>query len=226
MPLARAVLCARRFLCFARRQKSDPGKSSGTDDCCSTRRTLISAEIKSEPRFQGTEHEAGYPGVCDYKQLNVHRNATQDSRNWCLLGSRYMQDAAVPGKHAQFGCMENWAMLTTAYSWHANVMLLQTPTAAISTQYHGCEPQRWSNILWGAAGGCKIYVLLKIRASKGKWKHKTKIVRIGLRSLNFLWGRGLGSVAGPQGKEEVVGGLALPLTCCHTFGNSFSFTMG
>lgn len=34
----------------------------------------------------------------------------QDSRNGCLLGSRHMQDAAVPGKHAQAGCMENWAM--------------------------------------------------------------------------------------------------------------------
>lgn len=124
-----------------------------------------------------------------------------------------MQDAAVPGKHAQFGCMENWAMLRTAYSWHANVTLLQIPTAVISTQYHGHEPQRWNNILWGAAGCCKICVLLKIRASKGKWKHKTKIVRIGLRSLSLLWGRRPGSVAGPWGKEEVAGGLALPLTC-------------
>lgn len=131
-----------------------------------------------------------------------------------------MQDAAAPGKRAHTGCMENWAMLRTAYSWHANVKLLQTPTAVISTQYHGHESQRWSNILWGAAGCCKIYVLLKITASKGRWKHKTKIVRIGLRTLNFPWGRRPGSVAGPWGEEEAAGGLALPLTCCHTFGNS------
>lgn len=51
MPLARAVLCAGRFPCFARRQKSDPGKSSGRDDCCSTREILISAVIKGKPRF-------------------------------------------------------------------------------------------------------------------------------------------------------------------------------
>lgn len=121
-----------------------------------------------------------------------------------------MQDAAVPGKHAHTGCVENWAMLRTAYSWHANVKLLETPTAVISTLYHGHESQRWSNVLWGAAGCCKIYVLLKIRA-----KHKTKIVRIGLRTLNFLWGRRPGSVAGPRAEEEAAGGLALPLTCCH-----------
>lgn len=98
---------------------------------------------------------------------------------------------------------------------------LQIPTAVISTQCHGHEPQRWSNILWGAAGCCKTYVLLKIRASKGRWKHKPKIVRIGLRTLDFLWGRRPGSVAGPWGKEEVAGGLAVSLTCCHAFGNSF-----
>lgn len=51
MPLARAVLCARRFPCSACRQKSDPGKSPGRDDCCSTRKTLISAVIKSKSRF-------------------------------------------------------------------------------------------------------------------------------------------------------------------------------
>lgn len=31
---------------------------------------------------------------------------------------------------------------------------LQTPTAVISTQYHGHKPQRWNNILWGAARCC------------------------------------------------------------------------
>lgn len=51
MPLARAVLCAGRRPCFVHRQKSDPGRSSGRDDCCSTRKTLISAVIKSKPRF-------------------------------------------------------------------------------------------------------------------------------------------------------------------------------
>lgn len=95
---------------------------------------------------------------------------------------------------------------------------LQTPTAVISIQYHGHEPQRWNNILWGAAGCCKVCVLLKIRASEGRWKHKTKIARIALRTLNFLWGRRPGSVASTWGEEA--GGLALLLTCCHTFGNS------
>lgn len=95
---------------------------------------------------------------------------------------------------------------------------LQTPTAVISKHYHGHEPQRWNNILWGAAGHCKICVLLNIRASKGRWKHKTKIARIALRSLNFLWGRRPGNVASTWGEEA--GGLALPLTCRHTFGNS------
>lgn len=95
---------------------------------------------------------------------------------------------------------------------------LQTPTAVISTQYHGHEPQRWNNVLWGAAGCCKICVFLKIRASKERWKQKTKIARIALRTLNFLWGRRPGNVACTQGKEA--GGLALPLTCRHTFGNS------
>lgn len=55
-------------------------------------------------------------------------------------------------------------------------------------------------------------VLLKIRASKGRWKHKTKIVRICLRTLDFLWGRRPGSVAGPWGKVEMAGRLAVPLT--------------
>lgn len=83
---------------------------------------------------------------------------------------------------------------------------LQTPTAVISTLYHGHEPHRWNNILWGAAGCCKICVLLKIRASKGRWKHKTKIARIALRTPNFLWGRRPGNVASTWGEEA--GGLA------------------
>lgn len=98
---------------------------------------------------------------------------------------------------------------------------LQTPTAVISTQYHDHEPQRWNNILWGAAGCCKIRMLPKIRASKGRWKHKIKIARIALRTLNFLWGRRPDNVATTWGEEA--GGLALPLTCRHTFGNPLSF---
>lgn len=97
---------------------------------------------------------------------------------------------------------------------------LQTPTAVISTHYHGHEPQRWNNTLWGAAGCCEMYMLLKIRASKGRWKHKTEIARICLRPLSFLWGRRPDNVASTWGEEA--GGLALPLTCSHTFGNPLS----
>lgn len=218
LPLAWAVLSAGRFPCSAGVQTADPGNGSGRDDCYSTRKTLLFAVIKSKPRFPRKLFIQVFVVINSQAYTKMSPKALGTDVSWDLDVRRMLPSLANMHRPAAWRtgpCSE--------LHIHGMQMLsyLQTPTAVISTQYHDHEPQRWNNILWGAAGCCKIRVLPKIRASKGRWKHKTKIARIALRTLNFLWGRRPDNVASTWGEEA--GGLALPLTCRHTFGNPLSF---
>lgn len=151
------MLCAQGFPCSAHGQKSDPGSGSGRDDCYSTGKTLILAVIKSKPSF---------PRVLKRKLVNqvfviinsqaytkISPKAPGTGVSWDLDTYRMLLSLANMHRLA--------AWITGPCSElhiHGMQMLsyLQTPTAAISTRYHGREPQRWNNVLWGAAGRCKI----------------------------------------------------------------------